>query len=82
MNNKSAHMGTAVYLVLLSSFIFAFVSNFANLAFDRGAVMFFSRFRLVFSCLSPYCTGKKESPYQLTKQQVYRIAYLEALLLR
>ena len=82
MNNENAHMGTGVYLVLLSSFIFAFVPNFANLAVDSGASLSFSRFSIGVFVLIPILHWKKESPYQLTKQQVYRIAYLEALLLR
>ena len=77
LNNKNGHMRTGIYLVLLSSFIFAFVPNFAKLAVDSGASLFFllfSRFAIGVVVLIPILHWRKQSPYQLTKQQVYRIA--------
>ena len=76
VNNANGHVRTGLYLVLLSSFIFAFVPNFAKLAVDSGASLFFllfSRLAIGF-VLIPILHWRKQSPYQLTKQQVYRIA--------
>ena len=66
MNNKNAHMGTGVYVVLISSFIFAFVPNFDYLAVDSGAALFFSHFSIGVFLLIPILHWKKESLSRLT----------------
>ena len=77
VNNANGHVRTGLYLVLISSFIFAFVQNFAKLAGHSGASLFFllfSRFAIGVVVLIPILHRRKQSPYQLTKQLVFRIA--------
>lgn len=77
MNEKKENMRTGIYLVLLLSFIFAFVPNFAKMAADTGASLFFllfSRFAIGVAVLIPILHWSKERPYQLTKKQGCRVA--------
>ena len=63
MKDKKENMRTGIYLVLLSSFIFAFVPNFAKLAVDNGASLFFllfSRFAIRVAVLIPILHWSKE----------------------
>ena len=63
MNEKKENMRTGIYLVLLLSFIFAFVPNFAKMAADTGASLFFllfSRFAIRVAVLIPILHWSKE----------------------
>ena len=84
VNTTNGHMLTGIFLALLSYFIFAFVPNFAKLAADSGASLFFLlflRFAIGVVVFMPILHWRKQSPYQLTKQQVYRIALSRNFLL-
>ena len=63
MKEKKENRRTGIYLVLLSSFIFAFVPNFAKIATDTGASLFFllfSRFAIGVAVLIPILHWSKE----------------------
>lgn len=73
---KNSNVQTGISLVLLSSLIFAFVPNFAKLALDSDASLFFllfSRFVIGTFILIPILCWRNQRLLDLTKDQLFRL---------